>query len=113
MLLACSILLYFSTTMVFSAETELLTSVGLRQEYNNNIYYTRSDETDDFISQVIPSLSFTYATEIFNLSALADWDAFLFWDNTDQNRLNQRYGLNGGLSPDGALVGFGGWPLCI
>ncbi len=96
MLLACSILLYFSTTIVFSAETNLLTSVGLRQEYNNNIFYTRSDETDDFISYVIPSLNLTYATEILNLSALADWDGWLYWDNSDQNRLNQRYGLNVG-----------------
>ena len=95
MLLVCSMLLYFSTTNVFSAETELLTSVGLKQEYNTNIYYTRTDETDDFISHVIPSLRLTYATEIFNLSALAGWDAFLYWDNTDQNRINQRYGLNG------------------
>ncbi len=107
MLLACSILLYFSTTMVFSAETKLLTSVGLRQEYNNNILYTRSDETDDFISHVIPSLKLNYATEILNLSALADWDGWLFWDNSDLNRLNQRYGLNGRLSADRALVGFG------
>jgi len=95
MLLACSILLYFSTTTVFSAKTDFLTSVGLRQEYNTNIYYTRSDKTDDFISHVIPALKLTYDTEIFNLSARADWDGWLFWDNSDQNRLNQRYGLNG------------------
>ena len=94
-LLACSILLYFSTTNVFSAENKLLTSVGLRQEYNNNIFYERTDETDDFISQVIPSLKLNYATEILKLSALARWDALLFWDNSDQNRLNQSYGLNG------------------
>ncbi|MGV7224374.1 MAG: outer membrane beta-barrel protein [Nitrospinales bacterium] len=94
-LLVCSILLYFLTTNVLSAETKLLTSVGLRQEYNDNIFYTRTDETDDFISQVIPSLKLNYATEILKLSALARWDALLFWDNTDQNRLNQRYGLNG------------------
>jgi len=94
-LLACSMLLYFSTTNVFSAENELLTSVGLRQEYNNNIFYERTDETDDFISQVIPSLRLNYATEILKLSALARWDALLYWDNSDQNRLNQSYGLNG------------------
>ena len=95
MLLACSILLYFSTTTVFSAKTDFLTSIGLRQEYNDNIFYTRSDKTDDFISHVIPALKLTYDTEIFNLSARADWDGWLFWDNSDQNRLNQQYGLNG------------------
>ena len=96
MLLACSILLYCSTTIVFSAETGLLTSVGLRQEYNSNILYSRTNETDDFISYVIPALNLTYATEILNLSALAVWDGWLYWDNSDQNRINQRYGLNVG-----------------
>jgi hypothetical protein len=95
LLLACSILLYLSTTIVFCAETKLLTSVGLKQEYNNNILYRRSDKTDDFISYVIPSFKLTYATEIFNLSALADWSGWLFWDNSDLNRVNQRYGLDG------------------
>lgn len=95
MLLACWILLCFSTSMVFSAETKLLTSVGLRQEYNNNILYNRSDEIDDFISKVIPSLRLNHDTELLKLSALASWSGWLFWDNSDLNRLNQRYGLNG------------------
>ena len=95
MLLACWVLLCFSTSMVFSAETKLLTSVGLRQEYNDNILYNRSDEIDDFISKVIPSLRLNHDTELLKLSALASWSGWLFWDNSDLNRLNQRYGLNG------------------
>ena len=96
MLFACSILLFFSTSVALSAEGSLLTSVGLRQEYNDNIFYTSTDETDDFISYVTPALDLTYATEIFNLSAQAALDGMLYWDNSDQNRLNQRYGLNVG-----------------
>ena len=83
LLMACSILLYFSTTIVFSAETKLLTSVGLKQEYNSNILYSRSDEIDDFISHVIPSFRLNHATELLKLSALAAWDGWLFWDNSD------------------------------
>ena len=94
-LLACSILLYFSTAIGFSAETKLLTSVSLKQEYNSNILFSRSDEIDDSITYLIPALKLTYATETFNLSALADWSGWLFWDNSDLNRLNQRYGLKG------------------
>ena len=44
---------------------------------------------------MIPSLRLTYDTEILKLSALADWDGLLYWDNSDLNRINQRYGLNG------------------
>jgi len=95
MLLAGSILLYYSTTIVLSAETKLLTSIGLKQEYNDNILYSRSDETDDFISHAIPSFKLNHDTELLKLSALATWDGWLFWDNSDLNRLNQRYGLNG------------------
>ena len=95
LLSACAILLLFPTLRVYSAETRLLTSIGLKQEYNDNILFTRSDEIDDFISYVIPALNLTYATEILSLSALADWSGWLFWDNSDLNRINQRYGLNG------------------
>jgi hypothetical protein len=93
--LACWLLLFLSTSMAFSAETKLLTSVDLSQEYNNNITFRRSDKIDDFISIVSPSLKLSYITEIFSLSALADWRGSLYWDNSDLNRVNQRYGLDG------------------
>jgi hypothetical protein len=95
MLSTCSILLFFSATNVCAAEMKLLTSVGLKQEYNSNIFYERSDEVDDFISYLMPALKLSYATETLSLRALADWSGWLFWDNSDQNRLNQRYGLDG------------------
>jgi len=91
----CSILLFFFAAIVFSAETKLLTSVELKQEYNSNIYFSLSDETDDFISYLDPTLKLTHATEKFNLSALANWSGWLYWDNSDQNRINERYGLDG------------------
>ena len=93
MVFVCSILIFSPTTFMFAAETKLLTSVGLKQEYNSNILFSRSDEIDDFISYVIPKLNLTYATEILSLTALADWSGWLYWDNSDLNRINQRYGL--------------------
>ena len=95
MLMACWIQLFLSASVVISAETKLLTSVDLRQVYNDNITYRRSDKIDDFISIVSPSLELSYSTEIFSLSALADWRGSLYWDNSDLNRVNQLYGLNG------------------
>jgi hypothetical protein len=95
LLTVCSALLFFSATIAFSAETKLLTSIGLKQEYNSNILYSRADEIDDFITYVIPALKLTYVTELLNLTALADWNGWLYWDNSDLNRINQRYGLSG------------------
>ncbi len=91
----CSILLCLSTGMVFAAETKLSTSLGLRQEYNDNVLYSRSDEIDDFVSYAIPSFRLTRTTELLELSALAIWSGWLFWDESDLNRVNQHYGLNG------------------
>ncbi len=92
-LFAFSILLFFSTSIVLSAETSLLTTIRLKEEYNSNILFTESKANDDFISYVIPSLKLKYATEILNLSALADWNAMFYWNNSDLNTINQRYGL--------------------
>ena len=94
MLVALSTLLILSSSIALSAEVSLLTSVGLRQEYNDNILYTRSNEIDDFISYAIPSLDFDYRTEIFNISALAKLEGLLYWDNSDLNTINQRYELS-------------------
>ena len=95
LLMACSSLLFFSGSVALAAETSLLTSIGLRQEYNDNILNSRSDEIDDFISRVNPALELSYNTEILELSTLAVWSGWLFWDNSDLNRINQRYGLDG------------------
>ena len=95
LLVAFSTLLIFSTSMALSAELSLQTSIGLKQEYNDNILYTRSDEKDDFISYAIPSIDLSYITEILKLSALASWEGLLYWKNSDLNTINQRYGLNG------------------
>jgi opacity protein-like surface antigen len=79
---------------VFSAETSLLTSVRLRQEYNDNILYSKNDKTDDFISHVIPTLKLKHATETLSLSAQAGLNAKFYWDNPDRDTINQRYRLD-------------------
>ncbi len=95
MSVAFSILAIFSTSVGLAAEVSLLTSIRLKQEYNDNILYTRSDEEDDFISSAIPSLELGYQTEILDLSALARWEGLLYWDHSDLNTINQRYGMDG------------------
>jgi predicted porin len=94
-LFAFSILVFFSTSVALSAETSLLTSVGLKQEYNDNILYTRNDKNDDFISYVTPSFRLKHATELLELSALAGLEALFYWDNSNLDTINQRYRLDG------------------
>lgn len=94
-LAAFSTLFIFSTSIALSAELSLLTSIGLKQEYNDNILFNRSDEIDDYISYVLPGLNLGYTTEILDLRALANWEALFYWDNNDLDTINHRYGLGG------------------
>ena len=94
-LVAVSVLLFFATSLALAAEVSLLTSVRLRQEYNDNILYTRSDEENDYISYAIPSMDFSYLTEIMKLSGLAQWEGLLYWDHSDLNTINQLYTFDG------------------
>ena len=77
------------------AETNLFTSIGIEQEYNDNILFTRENEIDDFITHIIPTLKLNHATELFKFSALASLDSYLYWENTDLNTTNQNYVVNG------------------
>ncbi len=42
--------------------------VGLREEYNDNIFLTREDREDDFITNIFPSIKLSYSIRPFDLS---------------------------------------------
>lgn len=53
----------------FSAAQDFKFTPGLSfdEQYNDNVYYSRTDEEDDFITNITPSLSMNYNTEVMNL----------------------------------------------
>lgn len=64
-------------------------SIGLEQEYNDNIFYTAGNKTGDFITRVIPGLLLNVDTQrlqgTLNYAPSLDF----YWQNSDQNRVNQ------------------------
>ena len=91
----CFIISIFFLPNITFAETTLNTALGLEQEYNTNVLYTRTDEIDDFISYIIPEIELVTRTETFSLRGFAGWRTWIFWDFTDLNRTNQDYVLDG------------------
>jgi hypothetical protein len=85
---------FFVTGEIY-AETNISPSLGLMQEYNDNIFFTRENKVDDSITRVIPAIRLNYATELLNLSGLALWDSYFYWDNNDLNYTIQNYVLDG------------------
>ena len=85
---------FFMTGEIY-AETNISASLGLKQEYDDNIFFTRENEVDDFITHVIPAIKLKHATELFDFSVLAGWDSYFYWDNNDINTTNQNYAANG------------------
>ncbi|MBI5468416.1 MAG: TIGR03016 family PEP-CTERM system-associated outer membrane protein [Deltaproteobacteria bacterium] len=50
------------------AEYSFTPNLVLREEYNDNIFLTRNNKEDDFISSITPSVKFSYKTSILTLS---------------------------------------------
>ncbi|OPY90132.1 MAG: hypothetical protein A4E72_00812 [Syntrophus sp. PtaU1.Bin208] len=78
-----------------AAETTLTPSVGLRAEYDDNIDFEHNDiKRDDFVFTVSPGLRLDYKTERTYLGASAKVNVLRYADYTDEDKVNQYYGLN-------------------
>jgi len=51
-----------------SAKLDINAAVGLREEYNDNIFLTRTDRKEDFITRVSPSVVLKYSHHFLDLS---------------------------------------------
>ncbi len=65
--------------------------VALRQEYNDNIFFTDTDETDDFIATISPGLELTNRTERLDTRLSAQINNLIYYDNTELNSVDQDY----------------------
>jgi hypothetical protein len=60
-------------------------SISIREEYNDNIFLTSSDEESDFITTINPSINFAYRTRIITLSLDYGLNFEFYADNSDLN----------------------------
>ena len=76
-----------------SEPTRLKLTFGVRQEYNDNIFFDQDDKTSDLITTGIFGVDLGYVTERLNAHAIARWEAYSYLDNSELDDVDQNYRL--------------------
>jgi len=79
-----------------AAEYNLIPSLGVSGEYNDNAAFDRDNEREDFLTTISPSLEFSAATSKGNISTKIAADFLRYVDETDLNTENLYAGLDAG-----------------
>ncbi len=80
----------------------LVPSVGVREEYNSNLFFLRDDEVDDWLTTVSPGLEMSWKTERLDamLSGTAYWMNYRDESDLDTTDYTVRGRLAWRLSPE-------------
>lgn len=92
-------------------EFKLIPSVGVKEEYNDNIFYSEKDRVDDFITTLTPGLELVNRTEKADVNLLARIDVLRYADTRELDHIDQNYSgrLRYSLHPNWALSGGAGY----
>ncbi|MCK5214497.1 MAG: outer membrane beta-barrel protein [Candidatus Omnitrophica bacterium] len=71
---------------------------ALKEEYDDNIFLTDSDESEDFLTTLAAGISFEPQLNKHELTSNYIIDFEMFADNSDQNTTNQTFDIDGGLN---------------
>lgn len=74
-----------------SDPTQLKLSFGVRQEYNDNIFFDENDKESDFITTGIFGVDLGYDTERLQAHAIGRWEGYTYADNSDLDDVDQNY----------------------
>lgn len=111
----CLVLYWFALMFLFpnlgsADEFKLIPSLAVREEYNDNIFYTTNDTLDDFITTILLSLELIERTERLNLNLSASIAPFFYADLSDLNDVDQNYWGSGSYQIN-TLLSFNGYAL--
>ena len=70
-------------------------SIALRTLYDDNLDFEEKNEKDSFGANTVPSLTLDYASELLQLSLIGEVDVIKYFTETDFDRTNQLYGIDG------------------
>lgn len=70
---------------------QLIPSLTVRGEYNDNIFGSADNEEEDFITTVSPGLELIERTQKLDLRAAAKVSPFFYADNSDWDDIDQNY----------------------
>lgn len=87
----------------YADEFKLIPSISVRQEYNDNILYSSSDETDDWITTVSPGLEVVERTEQLDLNLSATVSPIYYADHSKFDEVDQNYRARAGYQVTSSL----------
>lgn len=74
---------------------KLVPSLKVKETYDDNVTFSRTDKQDDFVTSINPELMLEYATELLSLESRAALDLLRYADDSDLDTENYRLGLTG------------------
>lgn len=83
--------LFCCDSAAFADGDSLVLSLGLKEEYNDNIFFTDEEEVDDFITTVSPGIELRRKYERVSASLKGLLDASLYSENSDLNDVDQNF----------------------
>ncbi len=89
-LAACFLVVVVLPVDSFGAD-KIEPSLEVKEEYNDNIYLTDNNETDDFIATARPGLLLSRDTERYDASLAGFWNFISYSDNNELNAVNHDY----------------------
>lgn len=81
----------FPHTRVLADTDDLVLSLGLKEEYLDNIFFDPDDIVDDYITTLSAGIEIRKRTERLKAGLLGALDAVVYVDNDDLNNLDQFY----------------------
>lgn len=90
-----------------AAETAVIPSVELRQEYTDNLFFSATNPQSSFITRLSPGIKANGSTEVLSGSLAAKLSALHYSENSNRDDLDQVYRGTGGirLTPQLKLTG--------
>ena len=90
--------LFVFLTVPFTALADDITfapSISVRGEFDDNVYYTRAFETEDYLTRIRPAFMLDWNTELLDIRSSFDVDIQRYADEDDLDTEDQHYSLDG------------------
>jgi hypothetical protein len=88
------VLMSFSQQL-WAKDVTITPALELKTVYDDNLDFDSSDEKDDFGANAVPRLTIDYASELLEFSLIGEVDVIKYFTETDYDRTNQLYGIDG------------------
>jgi hypothetical protein len=93
--LAAILVLISLPQLLWAQDVTLTPSLRLTTLYDDNLDFEQKNEKDSFGANAVPGLTLNYASELLQFSLVGEVDVIKYFTETDFDRTNQLYGIDG------------------